>query len=136
MFEFGKQRAKKDNLFTKCVNLIDSYTFCEEARKLLVEYLQFRLSINDKPLYANMWKGMLSKLQELTDDHGYIDHKYCVRIIKQSIEKGYLSFYPISGGTSRTESGTLHVPVMTEEDYAEEEEQMAELEAQGIQVRF
>lgn len=94
-FQFGKtkQKPKKQNLFAKCVSLLDSYEFVclGNIRKLLIDYLQFRLSVKDKPLYANMWKGMLDKLCELADN----DITLCERIIKQSIEKGYLSFYPI-----------------------------------------
>ena len=136
-FSFGKSKTKKDNLYTKCVQLIDSYPFDNEIRNLLIEYLQFRLSIKDKPLYNNMWKGMLSKLRELTDDHGYTDDKLCKAIIKQSIERGYLSFYPIGSYNGvKNESGSRNVPRMTEEDYKKEAEHLAELEAQGVQVRF
>lgn len=140
-FQFGKTQSKpkKDNLYSKCVSLIDSYPFDESVRKLLIEYLQFRLSVKEKPLYSNMWKGMLNKLRNLTDDHGYTDASLCRSIISQSIERGYLSFYPISNysnGGVKSESGTRHVPRMTEEDYIEEEKKMAELEAKGIQVRF
>lgn len=136
-FSFGKSKTKKDSLYTKCVQLIDSYPFDNEIRNLLIEYLQFRLSIKDKPLYNNMWKGMLSKLRELTDDHGYTDDKLCKAIIKQSIERGYLSFYPIGSYSGiKSESGSRNVPRMTEEDYKKEAEHLAELEAQGVQVRF
>ena len=136
-FTFGKQTPKKDSLYTKCVTLIDSYDFSlwGNIRKLLIEYLRFRLSIKDKPLYTNMWKGMLNKLCELCND----DVKMYESVIKQSIERGYLSFYPISDYSNRgikTESGARHVPRMTEEDYAEEEKRMAELESKGVQVRF
>ena len=136
-FTFGKQTPKKDSLYTKCVTLIDSYDFSVwgNIRKLLIEYLRFRISIKDKPLYTNMWKGMLNKLSELCDD----DIKMYESVIKQSIERGYLSFYPMSDYSNRgikTESGVRHVPSMTEEDYAEEEKRMAELESKGVRVRF
>lgn len=136
-FTFGKQTPKKDSLYTKCVTLVDSYDFSVwgNIRKLLIEYLRFRLSIKDKPLYTNMWKGMLNKLFELCND----DVKMYESVIKQSIERGYLSFYPISDYSNRgikTESGARHVPHMTEEDYVEEEKRMAELESKGVRVRF
>jgi hypothetical protein len=136
-FEFGgKQKPKKDNLFTKCVSLIDSYDFScwGNIRNLLIDYLQFRMSIKEKPLYTNMWKGMLNKLVELCND----DISMYESVIKQSIERGYLSFYPISssGLGLHTESGARHVPRMTQEDYDKEAEHLAELEAQGMQVRF
>lgn len=93
-FNFGKQKKpKKDSLYTKCVSLIDKYDFANagNVRKLLIEYLNYRLSVKDKPLYANMWKGMLNKLSELGGD----DILLIEDIIKQSIERGYLSFYPV-----------------------------------------
>ena len=93
-FSFGKQKKpKKDSLYTKCVSLIDKYDFANagNVRKLLIEYLNYRLSVKDKPLYANMWKGMLNKLSELGGD----DILLIEDIIKQSIERGYLSFYPV-----------------------------------------
>ena len=138
-FQFGKTKSKpkKDNLFTKCVSLIDSYDFVcwGDIRKLLIDYLNYRISVKDKPLYTNMWKGMLNKLVELCDD----DIRLYEQVIKQSIERGYLSFYPVNSGFSggiKNESGARHVPRMTEEDYAEEERRLAELEAKGVQVRF
>lgn len=139
-FQFGKQKksVKKDNLFTKCVSLIDSYDFAVwgNIRKLLIDYLNYRISVKDKPLYTNMWKGMLNKLAELGDD----DVRLYEAIIKQSIERGYLSFYQLSTYSKnmavQSESGSRHVPRMTDEDYAEEERRLAELEAKGVQVRF
>ena len=70
-FSFGnKQKPKKDNLYTKCVQLIDSYDFScwGHIREQLIDYLNFRLSVKDKPLYTNMWKGMLNKLANLCVD--------------------------------------------------------------------
>ena len=139
-FQFGKSKKipKKDNLFTKCVSLIDSYDFAVwgNIRKLLIDYLTYRISVKDKPLYTNMWKGMLNKLAELGDD----DVRLYEAIIKQSIERGYLSFYQLSTYSKnmavQSESGSRHVPRMTDEDYAEEERRLAELEAKGVQVRF
>ena len=99
-FQFGSKstkKIKKDNLFTKCVSLIDSYDFAcwGNIRKLLIDYLNYRISVKDKPLYTNMWKGMLNKLVELCDD----DIRMYEQVIKQSIERGYLSFYPVSSGS-------------------------------------
>lgn len=99
-FNFGKtkQKPKKDSLFTKCVMLIDSYDIANfgNIRHLLIEYLNYRLSVKDKPLYTNMWKGMLNKLCELGQD----DVLLYEDIIKQSIERGYLSFYPVKNFAS------------------------------------
>lgn len=134
-FTFGKVKfgTKKNNLYTKCISLIDNYTTDDDLRKALIEYLQVRLEIKDKPLYTNSWKGLLNKLDR------EFDASERLAVIRQSIERGYLSFYPVSNynnGSIKSESGASHVPNMTQEDYEEEEKQLAELEAMGVQVRF
>ena len=135
-FAFGKQKSKKDSLYTKCVSMIDDFISqhnCgKPVRNKLIEYLSFRLSVKDRPLYINMWKGMLNKLEELHNEgYGYEP------IINYSIERGYLSFYPPYNNSGiKSESGIRHVPRMTEEDYKKEAEHLAELEALGEQVRF
>lgn len=137
-FEFGKQKPKKDSLYTKCVQLIDCFVSTHNAgrivRERLIEYLNFRLAVKDKPLYVNMWKGMLKKL-DLIHKQGFGYET----TINFNLERGYLSFYPPSGMYNngiKNESGTRHVPRMTDEDYRKEAEHLAELEAQGEQVRF
>lgn len=98
-FSFGsKQKPKKDNLYTKCVQLIDSYDFSAwgNIRSMLLNYLNFRLSVKDKPLYINMWKGMLNKLANLCGE----DIQKYEEVIQYSIERGYLSFYEPSNNYS------------------------------------
>lgn len=139
-FEFGKSKPKKESLYTKCVTLIDSYDFSNKGniRKLLIEYLQFRLSVRDKSLYVNMWKGMLNKLNEMCGKNVAM----CEAIIKQSIERGYLSFYPISSGSNNASLSSKPWERGVRSDrYTEEElEELAELdrqrEAQGLRTRF
>lgn len=135
-FNFGKQKPKKQNLFSKCVSLIDSYDFANQTniRNLLVEYLQFRISVKDKPLYTNMWKGMLNKLCELADD----DTLLYERIIKQSIEKGYLSFYPIKqfSNVSKPWEEGVRSSRYTEKELEELEELNRQREEAGMRTRF
>ena len=104
------------------------------VREKLIEYLKYRISVKDRPLYNNMWKGMLDKLDSLhKEGYGYEP------IIQYCLERGYLSFYPpnnYSSGGIQNESGTRHVPRMTDSDYAEEEKMLAELEAKGVRTRF
>ena len=62
-------------------------------------------------------------------------------IVRRALERGYTTFYPInySGYNNsgiKSESGSRHVPRMTAQDYADEEQRLAELEAKGVQVRF
>lgn len=138
-FQFGKAKPKKDNLYTKCVTLVDDFISKHNCgnvvRSKLIDYLNYRMSVKNKPLYANIWKGMLNKLDALhKEGYGYEP------VIDFSLERGYLSFYPPSNFSKNTgiqsESGARHVPRMTEEDYEEEERRLAELEAKGVQVRF
>ena len=76
-FEFGKQKPKKESLFTKCVAMIDDFVTVHNCcgtlvRSKLLNYLSYRLSVTDRPLYANMWKGMLNKLDDLhKEGYGY-----------------------------------------------------------------
>lgn len=91
-FDFGsKKKSSKPNLFTKCVQLIDSYDFSvwDNIRPLLLDYLNFRLQVKEKPLYTNMWKGMLNKLANMCGE----DIKKYEQVIQYSLERGYLSFY-------------------------------------------
>ena len=76
-------------------DFVVTHNLDNEVRKQLIEYLNFRLQVKDKPLYANMWKGMLNKLATLcSEGHNVYD------IIQFCIERGYLSFYPPSDNTN------------------------------------
>lgn len=142
-FTFGKSKPKKDNLFTKCTTLIDSYDFSSwgNIRKLLIDYLRYRVSVKDKPLYTNMWKGMLNKLAELCGE----DVESYEAVIKQSIERGYLSFYPVSNSSYSKdydirkgkpwEEG-LSCETYTPEEKRQIEKEREEMEARGVQVWY
>lgn len=134
-FSFGKQKTNKQNLYTKCVSLIDSYDFAD-LRNLLIDYLNYRLSVKDKPLYANMWKGMLNKLAEMNNQKA---------VIQQSLERGYLSFYPVSNGSYAKDYDVrkgkpweegLSCEQYTEEELAELDALEKEREAKGMRTRF
>lgn len=137
-FSFGKKQTKpkKENLFSKCVSQIDNFTSDTELRNTLVDYLRVRLEMKDKPLYANSWKGLLNKLDR------EFDASERLAVVRQSIERGYASFFPVSNGYSRNrdmrqaENMNYSVPHMTEEDYAEEEKLRAELEKKGVRTVF
>lgn len=137
-FSFGnKQKPKKDNLYTKCVQLIDSYDFScwGHIREQLIDYLNFRLSVKDKPLYTNMWKGMLNKLANLCVD----DISKYEQVIQYSLERGYLSFYEPSNYSSAKskpwESGVKST-TRTEEEKEADREFLAKMTAQGKKVVF
>ena len=133
-FEFGKQKPKKQNLFTKCVSLIDDKTNDQELRSLLISWLNMLLEkykYRGKILYANVFKGKLNMLDKFDE----ADWK---EIIEYNLQKGYEGFYPIPTFNSsfKNESGARHVPTMTEEDYIRQEEYLREMDEKGVQVRF
>lgn len=138
-FEFGKQKPKKESLFSKCVTLVDDFVDTHNCgnpvRRKLISYLNFRLSVKDKPLYTNMWKGMLTKLDKLHQE-GYAYE--C--IIDFCIERGYLSFYPPTSYSKDLKDKPWEQGVKSE-GYTEEEKRQIEKEsaerlARGEKVWF
>jgi len=86
------KQTRKPSLYEKCVQEIDNFTHSLVERTCLIEYLELRLAMKDKPIYGvSQWKGILNKLNELVKSGEDIQ-----KVIKQSIEKGYASFYPVS----------------------------------------
>lgn len=135
-FEFGNTKPKKENLYTKCVKMIDDWTDLPELRELLITFLKMRLEVKDKPLYANQWKGMLRKLEVVQEECHPHDFD---EIIQQSIDRGYLSFYPISDYKKSNDIEKLdvkHVESMTDEDYRKERRINEERERQGLRTKF
>lgn len=117
------EKPKKKNLYQKCVDLINDYTENEELRTVLRLYLKMRLEIRDKPMYANMWKGLLNKLTTLADS----DELAC-QIVQQSLDRGYLSFFNLSTYTSKKSfvdsSAVKHKGFYEDEDYVKKEEEL------------
>lgn len=138
-FDFGKQKPKKDSLYTKCISLVDDFINQHNAgrvvREKLVEYLNYRLSVKEKPLYVNMWKGILNKLEALhKEGYGYVP------IIEYCLERGYLSFYPPANCYTATKSKPWEDGVSCEQ-YTEEEEKQLEalredMKAKGMRTTF
>ena len=90
-FNFGWKQPKRLNLYNQCLAYVDAHidkSKQETLRLYLIDYLQFRISVKEKPLYINMWKGMIDKLLEFPKNQQ-------IDIVKQSIELGYLSFYSL-----------------------------------------
>lgn len=89
---YSEEKPKKrKSLFDKCVDEIYANTDDLELEDLLVTYLKMRLEVKDKPLYYNMWKGMLNKLFSMS----YNLDVLC-KIVQQSIDKGWLAFYELT----------------------------------------
>lgn len=139
-FQFGgKQKPKKESLFTQCVSLVDDFinkhNCGNSVRKKLLDYLNYRLSVKDKPLYVNMWKGMLAKLDKLHQEgYGYES------IIDYALERGYLSFYPPAGCYSDIKEKPWENGVKsagyTEEEKRQIEKEREEMIARGERVWF
>jgi hypothetical protein len=83
-------KKKGKDLYSKCIAEIDQFTVSLKLRTILITYLNYRLNIKDKPLYVNQWKGLLNKLSEMSSDENTL-----ADIVQQSIDKGWLSFYPL-----------------------------------------
>jgi len=142
-FEFGKSKPKKESLFTKCVTLIDDFVDTHNCgnpvRRKLISYLNYRLQVHDKPLYANMWKGMLAKLDKLHQEgYGYEP------VIDYCLERGYLSFYPPNNFASKeydvTKGKAWEENVSCRQATKEEQEEIDRLnrerEAKGMRIKF
>lgn len=130
---------QSQNLYSKCVCQINNFTKNPEVKSALLDYLHFRLEKGrdvNKPLYSNMWKGMLNKLKK------EFDEKEWEGIIRQSLEKGWMSFYESTkqsrsslpaGKQFDPDSKTVH---RTEEWKREQEKFIADRKAKGLQVVF
>lgn len=84
-------KTKKKNKYEQGMDIIDNYTNNDILKEKLVIYLKFRLENKEKPMYINQWKGIVAKLDTLASD---LDTQ--VKIVQQSIDRGYLGFYPLT----------------------------------------
>lgn len=128
------EKPKKKNLYEKCIDVIDEFTDDAEIKELLVTYLRMRLEVKDKPLYINQFKGMINKLKELTDD--------TISVIQQSIDRGYLSFYPLSKNnnvkyvkSAACENNVKSVR-MTETEKKQQDDFIAKMKKEGRKIEF
>lgn len=95
------EKPKKRNLYQKCLDMIYEFTNDGKLTELLIQYLNLLLekSKNEgKPLYANQFKGMLNKLDEICTDGHYGE------VVQQSIVKGYIGFFPVNNYSSKAQN--------------------------------
>ena len=136
-FEFGKSKTSKPNLYSKCVAELDSRHYSKDLSRALVDYLEVRLQMKDRPLYTNSWKGLLNKLERDFEPDERIG------VVFQSIERGYASFFPVSRGFKKPDN-QLDKPweqgvtskKMTECEAVEHEAWVADCRRKGIRVDF
>ena len=134
-FEFGKSKEKKENLYSKCVALIDDFTNDIQLRTDLTDYLKLLLEMRKDGyvLYTNTWKGILRKLADLSGD----DEHRC-KIVRQSIERGYKSLFPLNTRRLKaldTEYGVVS-DAYTSEELAELKKLDEEREKNGQRTKF
>ena len=125
-----KQKTQRKSLYSKCEDEVLLFTNNLALQDVLLDYLKFRLSVKEKPIYGvNQWKGMLNVLAGLAkDDRTKKD------IVLQSTAKGWLSFYPLKEYKADVFSEGDGVSCERAEDTAEERQE--KLRKQGRRTRF
>jgi hypothetical protein len=105
-----RRNMRRPTLFDKCVAEIDDYTDKPELRNKLIQFLRIRLEVKDKPFGLASWQGMLEKLDQAVAECGreYVD------VVQQSIDKGWLSFYPIDNKSKSSRTNFENVPISLE----------------------
>ena len=112
--------VKNKSLYEKCSDVIKTYDFSKELERLIYDYLSLRLKIIDNPIYnIKQGQGILNKL---TKDLAPDDEDMQIQIVRQSIEKGYASFYPVNIQT-RSQRQKAHNRELSCEQYTKEEEE-------------
>ena len=110
-----RNMVKRPTLFDKCVAEVDLYTDKPDLRNKLIQFLRIRLEVKDKPFGLASWQGMLEKLDQAVAECGreYVD------VVQQSIDKGWLSFYPIDNKSksSRTNFENVQISKEVSADY-------------------
>ncbi len=135
-FDFGvKKQTSKENLYTKCVALIDDKTNSEDVRRLLINWLNMLLEkyrMRGKSLYVNVFKGKLNMLDKF-------DEKDWGDIVEYNLQKGYEGFYQIPNyNQSRCKpwEDSVECNPETDEDIQEREDFIDTLRSNGKRVEF
>lgn len=126
---FLKTQSKevKQNMYSKCIHIIDGFTDDLELRNLLVDYFNLLLDIfrnENKTMYVNIWKSKLNILKDLCLDNEEFNIARALLIVRQSIDKGWKSFYPFSSNSYKSnqyKDNMQHFERDTNYDLANEE---------------
>ena len=137
--DFGnsKKLIPKQSMYTKCMNEICIRNYDTYIHNALIDYLKLRLEMKDKPLYANSWKGLLNKL-----DRDFTTNEEKLKVIRQSIERGYASFFPVNTykqkNTQKDKAWNKNVKMdkITKEELEAEEKWREEMRKKGVQVDY
>ena len=129
-----KEKSKKLSRYDKLVNLVDDYTNDPELKEALISYCKYRLEKNNN-FYANMFKGLLNKLDSLEGDK--------VKIVNNALVNGWNSFYPINDYNNTKKSikqsaceRNVKSIVASEEDIKKEEEIRERRKKNGERICF
>lgn len=139
-FTFGTKQTKpkKQNLYSRCVALINNKTDDKELQKLLVDWLNMLLEKyrdRKKVLYENVFKGKLNTLDEY-------DKKDWKDVIQYNLQRGYEAFYPIKEYKHNdmevisSEYGIVNSYKYTDEERKRQEEWRAEMKRNGKRIEF
>lgn len=91
-----QEKKKKKSRYDQYIEVIEGYTDNKALREVLTEHAKLMLSMTaDKPVYANQYKAIVNKLKDLSDDEDVQ-----VKIVKQSMECGWKSFYELKQNKS------------------------------------
>lgn len=94
------EKPKKKNLYTKCSDYITQYTNNIPLQDALYRFLDLRLEIAKKegrPFYYNMWPSIVNELDKLAKDSDT-----AIKIVEQSITKGWKGFYALKTYNNQT----------------------------------
>jgi len=92
-FEFGKKKATKSTMYSKCIALVDDFTDDAQLRKVLITFLQGCIDNSKEsgnPFYTNHFKGKLNSLGKLASDPAKQR-----KIVVQSLDNGWSGFYQL-----------------------------------------
>lgn len=140
-FEFGKQKPKKENLYTKCVTSIQTFTQDKNLRDELENFLQLRLQIakdEGKSFYYGMWTHLLAELKQLAVKDGKLDVKLAWEIVNTSTIRCWKHFYELTDNGFVRNYSIKEKPWekgVKSEGYTEEEKRQIEKEREEMEAR-
>lgn len=140
-FEFGKQKPKKENLYTKCVTSIQTFTQDKNLRDELENFLQLRLQIakdEGKSFYYGMWTHLLAELKQLAVKDGKLDVELAWKIVNTSTIRGWKHFYELTDNGFVKNYSVKEKPWekgVKSEGYTEEEKRQIEKEREEMEAR-
>lgn len=126
------KKKPKQNLYTKCSDIINDFTDDVVVRELLYKFLDMLMEMYKEagePLYSNVFKGKLNMLKQLPESQWK-------RIIQQTLDMGWKGFYALKQNNNFSQSVTVNSDHETEEDIRKREEFLARKRANGERTQF